>query len=245
MSEEEPIAEDNVVVDAPSGEEQVDKTPDYFDLEQDKLVDMLTSKDEEIAKSKKSYDELRSMNDKRFNESSERMAKLEGMLEVTRSQAEKVPEANQDDILKEMEDAIEEDPKNAAKYLMQAVSEMREVMAETNQSMSKTVEERLSKQNPVYKANKEFVDKAVNNGMSFKDALEFASEYRSNEVSQPGTPKAPGVVEASRSTSASRPVSAHQFSTDEIKMMKSTGLDDKDIKEIARDIARDMAKVGA
>lgn len=246
MSEETTVVEDNINADvnAQNNEEHVEEAPDYSNMEQDKLIEMLQSRDDELAKSKKSYDELRSMNDKRFNESSERMAKLEGILQERQAQATPTPEIDRSEIIKEMKARIEEDPANTVEIMMEFADEMQAAIDENNKQRDEIFQKRLAEQNPVYKANKDFVDRAVKGGMSFEDAIEFAAEVKSNEVSQPGTPKAPGVVEASRSTSSSQPVSAHQFSRQEIAMMKASGLDDNDIKEMGKEIAKDMAKAG-
>ena len=240
MSEQDTAIEDNVAVDAPNDEEQNAQAPDYSDIEQDKLIEMLKERDEEVSKSKKSYDEYRSMTDRKANETAERLAKLEGKYEATQAQAEVKPQKDPADFLKEMEDAIEEDPKNTAKYLAQLANEFQEVINENKQSFDAKFEKRLAEQSPVYKANKDFVDQCVERGMGLHDAIDFAAEVKANEVSQPGTPKAPGVVEASRAASSKEAPPKIEVSAHDIKVMKDCGLSDEDIDGIIKKTSKDM-----
>jgi len=146
MSEQDTAIEDNVAVDAPNDEEQNAQAPDYSDIEQDKLIEMLKERDEEVSKSKKSYDEYRSMTDRKANETAERLAKLEGKYEATqgsgRSQSRKKAQQTSS---RTMEDAIEEDPKNTAKYLAQLANEFQEVINENKQSFDAKFEKRFSR----------------------------------------------------------------------------------------------------
>ena len=240
MSEQDTAVEDNVEVDAPNSEEQVVDAPEYSDMEQDKLIELLQERDEEVSKSKKSYDEFRSMSDRKANENAERLAKLEGRYEATQAQAEVKSQKDPADLLKEMEDAIEENPTNAAKYLAQLANEFNEVINETKQETAARLEKGLAEQSPVYKAHKGLVDQCVERGMVFSDALSFVAEVKAAEVSQPGTPKAPGVVEASRAASNREAAPKIEVSAHDRKVMKDCGLSDEQIEATIKKASKDM-----
>lgn len=245
LEEDTAAVEDNIVdeaIDALEGEELENDAPDYSDLEQDKLIEELKRRDEEVAKAKKSYTEYRSMSDRKETEFRERLAKLEGMLESAQTAKPADQPADYSDIIKEMEDAIEDDPKNAAKYLVQFAQEFQATMGEQSQTLESKFQSRLAQESAVYKNNKDFVDKCVERGMSLTDAIEFVSEVKGAEsrVAQPGTPKAPGVVEAGRAASSKPEVPKVNISPTDLRIFKAMGLTDKEIQEAAREAAKDM-----
>jgi len=239
MSEQDTIIEDNAV-SALEGEEQVNEAPDYSEMDDvDTLREELLKRDEEVAKSKKSYDEYRSMTDRKSNETAERLAKLEGRLEERQVQPE-APTVDTSEIFKEMKAKVEEDPANLVDYFQDAIREMQDVMEEKSQSINANLESRISKQSPVYQANKEFVDWAVEAGASFGEALSQAEKMFGDKVSAPGTPKAPGVVEASRTTTTREAVPKIEVSAHDMKVMRDCGLDEKAIQDVIKNASKDM-----
>jgi len=239
MLETDTIVEDNDIDVALEGEELNEEAPDYSALEQDKLIEELQKRDGEIAKSKKSYDEFRSMTDRKATETGERLAKLEGRLEATAVKPVE-QEVDYSSLEKEMEEEFEDDPKKAAKYFVQMTKEFNAALAENRQTIESNVQSSISRTSATYKANKALVDTCVERGMTLPDALEFVSELKSNEVAQPGTPKAPGVVEAGRAVNTRPAPPKVDVSAFDMKVFKATGMTDEEIDKIAKDMARDM-----
>ena len=243
MLEQDTVVEDNDTDVALESEELNEEAPIYDDMESDKLIEELQKRDGEIAKSKKSYDEFRSMTDRKATEVGERLAKMEGRLEATAVEpVEK--EADFSDLIAEMKGKIEEDPANMAEYLVRFAQEMNATMGEQKQAIQSDVQSRIARESAVYKNNKDFVNKCVDRGMSLPDALEFVSEVKGAEkVAQPGTPKAPGVVEAGRSVDSRPATQQYTISAHDRSVMEDAGMDEKEIQEIAKQVAKDMENV--
>lgn len=242
MLEQDTGIEDNVPEDALETEELNEDAPTYDEYDKDKLIEELQKREDEIAKTKKSYDELRSMEDRRSTKLTERLAKLEGMLEAKQEQTPVETKADYSDIMKEMEDAIEEDPKNAAKYFVQFAQEFQAMMGEQKQALESDVTTRLARESAVYKNNKDFVDKLCQRGMDMASAIEFVSEVKEaeNPIAQPGTPKAPGVVEAGRASGTKKELPKIEISPLHRRIFEAAGLTEKEIAEAAREAAKDM-----
>jgi len=245
MSEQETAVLDNPDIEAQEGEEQIEGAPDYSAMEQEKLVEELKKRDEEVEKSKKSYDEYRSMEDSRSNKLNERIAKLEGQLDATLQQqnARHEPKVDPNQFLKEMQDKIDEDPKNAANYITQMANEFNEVITEREAKLQALFEQKIAQQSPVYKDNKDLVDGLVKKGLSFDDALEFAGDLsKGKKVSQPATPTPPSTVEGGRVTATDNDVTPYEISKAEERIMRKSGLTDKDIAEIKKEMAQARAE---
>ena len=103
------------------------------------------------------------------------------------------------------------------------------------------VGEFLAQESSVYKNNKDLVDKLRDNGMDMTKAIEFVSELKgSDNVAQPITSKAPGVVEAGRAVSAPTQAPKVEVSAQDMRIFKQMGLTDKEIQTAAKEAAKDM-----
>ena len=244
MSEEQTSIEDNIVTDDALGaEEQNESTPDYSEMEQEKLIEMLQEKDGELSKSKKSYEEYRSMNDRQSGELRERLARLEGTLSAQPKQQE--AEVDYDGLTKDLREQLDEDPTKAADMIVQLTQEVNALMSEREKSLQQSFEEKLASKlagmNPVYKEHKDTVDELVGTGMSLDQAMSFVEKHMgSSKVKQPGTPNPPSVVTAGRTTGGKGNVGSVDIPKFEMETFRLAGLSEDDIKQIAKEAAEEQ-----
>ena len=205
------------------------------------------------------YEELRSMNDRRFAEEKAARARIEGQLEAVMNQQSSVSDAQfrahdqkeQEEFTKEWMEKIEENPGNAVKYYQQMAQELIELTnAQADRKIDAKIQalkldDRLRQLTPGWKekqAKAESLSEEL--GIPIEAAYKVAEKYSdSKSVKQPNAPKVPGSVGNGRAPSNAvvNPVSLSEGDKNLLKML---GLDDKDSADIAKGMAAELAAIG-
>jgi hypothetical protein len=182
----------------------------------------------ELQQTRKSYDELRSFNDRRFNELQDRLAKTEAT-------AQTVKPVVDEEFEKRWETEINENPGKNVKAFVRGVAQ--DMLAEVDRRVAdrmKAVDSRLMEVDPEIRARKADIDRMQSEyGVSREVAAKIVlKELRPVGPATPPNSPAPGRMTAERGRVDSAPhVETVTFGEGESAMLRYLGLDAKKMAE--------------
>ncbi len=179
--------------------EQITSAPDYSEMEEGQLVEMLQERDKELSASKEQYTNLRSVHDKHYNEQNTEMGRLKGMMEAMQAgQAQNQGNSleDQSNFDQEWIDKISDDPgKNTIEFFRGMMSELMSEMDNKINGVSSTVNDKFLQLDPTFKENQELVEQISNEyGIDKAAAVKIAAKFAPKTTKQPGAVNAPGRV---------------------------------------------------
>lgn len=240
--EQVPESGEQSEVGATTGDEPADP---YADADADKLKDVLKQRDAELMKARKSYTELRSLGDRHHNELKQENAEIRGQLKALMDHIGKPPAKDSAELEKAQKDfdsdwaqQINADPGNGV------IAFQRGIGQELEARLEKKLEDKVSKffeqiraVNPLYKEHREDIQELVGLGLAEETAMKVVQKLSSKlrtkpSVAQPGQAVAPGRTSGIVRKQSAPSLSPIMLDPFDYKIMKSTGLTDKDIEDI-------------
>jgi hypothetical protein len=224
--------------------EQFDSAPDYSEMDEGQLVEMLQARDKELSTTKESYTNLRSVHDKHYTEQAQEMGRLKGMMEAMQNNAQKPQGITADDQAafdQEWADKIADDPgKNTIEFLRSMINELRDERNEQLNGVQSTVNEKFLSLDPTFKENRELVEQISQEfGVDKVAAVKIAAKFAPKTTKQPGAVSAPGRVDNNSSAAAtSQKQRVSQLGASPIGdsvatgVLSMLGLTEKEAKEI-------------
>jgi len=181
-----------------SAAEQITSAPDYSEMEEGQLMEMLQERDKELSASKEQYTNLRSVHDKHYQEQTSEMGRLKGMMEAMQNNAQPQGYSLEDQASFDQEwaDKISDDPgKNTIEFLRSMIGELRAESNEQLNGVQSSVNDKFLKLDPVFKENQELVEQIASEyGIGMDAAVKIAAKFAPKATRQPGAVSAPGRV---------------------------------------------------
>lgn len=181
----------------------------------------------EVQKERQRYDELRSFEDRRYNQLQQTLAEMKAQLGLQAERGQPAPD--QEEFEKAIEEEINENPGRGTKKFVRGVAA--EMMAQLKADMAKQAElmrSSLVEVDPDFKANRETVERIERDyGLSRDKAVKLAKELASASPSNPPNTPPPGrVTNARGTTTAAEPHTEKVvFGDGELQGLKYLGLD--------------------
>jgi len=244
---------------AEGSEEQVEEVPQedpYKDADADKLREVLKETDKALKEKEKSYNEYRSMSDRRFNElrdeivaSRAKQELIEKQLSSPRVDPESARRA-QEELDSELAEKLYPEDKERGKAILdifrkfqwESTGMLEEKIDKKLESLQGKVSTKLTEQSPIYRENKEEIDSLMQMGVADKEqAIEIFAKLRgSKTTSQPSRVKAPGRTADGRRPATTVKPSSIKLGATEAEVLRMIGLDEKMKAEILAEVAEDL-----
>lgn len=228
----------------------------YADADADKLKEVLKQRDAELSKTRKSYTELRSLADKHYNQQKSEIAELRGQYKALTEHLSRPAPKDRSAMEKEQSEFDEkwaaeiaaEPGKGTIAFFRGMANELKDTVLSSIKQELGGLNGKIREVNPLYKEHRETINELKEQGLDDDMALKVVSALSKKlspkqSVAQPGVPVAPGRTGGVVRKQSSPMGLKLDLEPYEVRVMKNSGLTDKDIEEIRKDLAKEVANM--